>query len=297
MNQPLVSVVMATYNCGQYITEAINSVINQTYPNIELIIVNDGSTDDTLETIIKLSQQTDNIQIKIICQENKGVAAAKNAGIQGAKGEYIAFLDADDLLDSDYIKRAVETMEFCGFDAVSFNFYQTDEKRNKLKLGHPVVISGFFVNSFNILSQPLPLGFLVVKRHFLTSKAHDERLTLAEDYDMWLRLLRGKAHWFFYGEPMAHYMLRQNSICHTYRKDIASQLWRIYRKHIDAVGLFKAWWYYRKHLARYRYAMLKKALRAKQPMRIVRHALIAARSPLFFPIALNWLILNSLNNR
>ena len=279
MDKPLVSVIMATYNCGQYIAEAINSVVNQTYPNIELIIVNDGSTDNTIETIAKISQQTDKIQIKVICQENKGVAAAKNRGIEAVKGEYVAFLDADDMLEPRYIETAIVSMQVGDLDAVSFNFHRTDENRNQLEIGSTIDTLRF-IKFKELIKNPLPLGFLVVKRHFLTNKAHDERLTFAEDYDMWLRLLRGGANWSFYRKPLAHYMMRHNSICHTYENDIAGKLWIIYSKHIDKIGFIRAWLYYRKRLAIYRFVYLKKALKSKQLKRIIKHALIAAKSPL-----------------
>src|SRR5690606_10832622 len=90
----LVSIVMPCYNAEKYITETVNSVINQTYKNWELIIVNDGSTDNSLN-MIKEFAANDN-RISFIDKSNSGVSDSRNKGLEKAKGEYIAFLDADD---------------------------------------------------------------------------------------------------------------------------------------------------------------------------------------------------------
>ncbi|MGA1871245.1 MAG: glycosyltransferase family 2 protein [bacterium] len=89
---PKVSVIIPTYNRSQFITHAIDSVLSQTYHDIEIIIVDDGSTDNTKKILINY-----NNRIKYIYQENQGVAAARNTGIKNAKGKYIAFLDSDDM--------------------------------------------------------------------------------------------------------------------------------------------------------------------------------------------------------
>ena len=95
------SVIMPVYNGADFIDEAIKSVLEQTYTDWELIVVNDGSTDKTAEV---LSKYTNNEKIHILIQENKGVSAARNNGISRSKGEYIAFLDADDLWHKNHLE-------------------------------------------------------------------------------------------------------------------------------------------------------------------------------------------------
>lgn len=99
MTSPLVSVIMPAYNAEIYIREAINSVLNQTHSNWELIIINDGSTDKSEEIIKSYSDQ----RIKLFNQTNKGVSAARNVGLAEMQGEYFSFLDADDLLTPNSI--------------------------------------------------------------------------------------------------------------------------------------------------------------------------------------------------
>ncbi len=105
VNNILVSVVIPCYNHGQYLMQCINSVKNQKYTNIEIILVNDGST-DTLTT--KIISEILDPQIKILNKENGGLAAARNSGIRIASGEIILPLDADDFISPDYIIKGVE---------------------------------------------------------------------------------------------------------------------------------------------------------------------------------------------
>lgn len=91
-NLPLISTIIPVYNCEKYLSSAIDSVLGQTYPNIEIIVVNDGSTDRSSEVAHKYGNR-----IKYIYQENSGIGAARNKGINNARGEFLSFLDADDL--------------------------------------------------------------------------------------------------------------------------------------------------------------------------------------------------------
>lgn len=99
LQKPLVSIVMPAYNVEEYICKSIESVVSQTYDNWELIIINDGSTDDTEKKVELYSDQ----RIFIYSQVNRGVSVARNEGIKKAKGEYIAFLDADDHYDPNFL--------------------------------------------------------------------------------------------------------------------------------------------------------------------------------------------------
>jgi len=104
---PKVSVIIPTYNYGQYIEKAIDSVLAQTYQDFEIIVVDDGSTDNTraiLETKYK-------DKVKYIFQENKGAAAARNRAVKEAKGEYLSFLDADDTFFPDNLQKKIKVLE------------------------------------------------------------------------------------------------------------------------------------------------------------------------------------------
>lgn len=101
--QPLVSIIIPTYNYGAHIAEAIESCLRQTHPNLEIIVVDDGSTDNTAEAVAALSA-TNPGRIRYLRQDNAGAAAARNRGMAEARGEFITFLDSDDLLTPDAIE-------------------------------------------------------------------------------------------------------------------------------------------------------------------------------------------------
>ncbi|OTW74713.1 beta-1,3-N-acetylglucosaminyltransferase [Bacillus thuringiensis serovar cameroun] len=127
----IVSIVIPLYNGEKYIEETMESILNQTYKNIEIVIVDDGSKDRS-STIVKNLEQKYPGQIKYVSQENQGVAVARNTGIENASGEYVAFLDSDDLWHPIKIEKQIESMHknsmdacYCGF----MNFYEeTGEK-------------------------------------------------------------------------------------------------------------------------------------------------------------------------
>ena len=103
----LVTIIIPVYNAEPYLNEAILSAINQTYKNTEILIVNDGSTDNSLE----IAQRFNDSRIKIITQKNQGGSIARNRGIQIAQGDYIKFLDADDTLELYAIEQQVDCLK------------------------------------------------------------------------------------------------------------------------------------------------------------------------------------------
>lgn len=105
--QPLVSIIIPFYNAEKYLAATLQSAIDQTWANIEVILVDDGSTDHSIESIKKFESQS----VKIYQQKNKGAAAARNFGITRAKGDFVQFLDADDLLSKDKIEKQVLVLQ------------------------------------------------------------------------------------------------------------------------------------------------------------------------------------------
>lgn len=108
----MISIIIPNYNQGQYILEAIESALNQTYDNFEVIVVNDGSTDNSLEIARKYP-------VKIINQTNKGLASARNTGIMNSKGDYLLFLDADDILLENCLEVIARTIKETNSEVVA----------------------------------------------------------------------------------------------------------------------------------------------------------------------------------
>lgn len=122
--EPLISVVIPNYNNGQYITRCLSSLINQSYQNIEIIVVDDGSTDNSVEVITQM--QSSNQRIILIRQENAGVSSARNKGIERVTGDFLYFLDADDWVSNDFFEKVIA----CGLqdkDGVVFQSVLVDE--------------------------------------------------------------------------------------------------------------------------------------------------------------------------
>lgn len=120
MTIPKVSVIIPVYNTEEYVEEAVRSIVNQTLKEIEIIVINDGSTDNSLQVVTEIAEKDPRLQV--YCQENQGQSVARNIGISKAKGEYIYFMDSDDLLDLEaleccYNKCVSENLDFVFFDA------------------------------------------------------------------------------------------------------------------------------------------------------------------------------------
>lgn len=105
MNTPLVSIVIPVYNVELYLRECLDSVISQTYHNLEIICVNDGSPDNSLSILEEYAAKDS--RIRIISQENAGISVARNTGMDVATGEYIYFLDSDDYIALEMVERCV----------------------------------------------------------------------------------------------------------------------------------------------------------------------------------------------
>lgn len=115
---PLVSIIVPVYNVEAYIEECLDSIVDQTYNNIEIIVVDDGSTDNSYQKI--QLYLTDN-RVQLIKQENKGLSGARNTGLRAATGKYILFVDSDDYIETTTIKEVVEKLEKNQVDLIRFN--------------------------------------------------------------------------------------------------------------------------------------------------------------------------------
>lgn len=131
-NSILVSIIIPLYNNEKYIAHALESCINQEYGNIEIIVIDDGSTDNSSDIVKNYSSK--DTRIKYIYQENGGVSSARNNGMSNAKGEYITFLDSDDYLASDTLVKNIQLLESAedNLDALFFPLTRVDETGNIL---------------------------------------------------------------------------------------------------------------------------------------------------------------------
>lgn len=199
----MISIVIPLYNKEQSIGKTLNSVYNQTFTDYELIIVNDGSTDKSVDIvkswIQKHSMNEDKAVLssyRIVNKDNGGVCSARNLGIKESKGEYVAFLDADDLWDSGYLQEQVFMIaDYPDCDMWSMNFIRTgqSEIQRPDSTGLPVGFRGVVDNYFTINNRVSDLchssSVVIRKSVFDIVGLFDERIKYAEDDDMWWRII------------------------------------------------------------------------------------------------------------
>jgi glycosyltransferase involved in cell wall biosynthesis len=178
-NAPLVSVIIPCYNQAKYIKEAVESVLNQTLQNFEIIIVNDGSKDNTAQ----LLQASNFPKTKIITTENRGVSSARNTGIKAAQGKYILPLDADDKIGNTYLQKACEILEKNLDVGIIYCQAKIFGKRNEIWNLPKYTLHGMLAG--NIIFN----AGVFRKSTWEKTRGYDESLTLWEDWDFWISIL------------------------------------------------------------------------------------------------------------
>ncbi len=186
-NKILVSVITPCYNCEKYIKESVESIQNQTYKNIEHIIINDGSKDESLQIIKNLSSKYSNIKI-INHKINKGISFSRNEGIAVAKGKYILWQDGDDVANKNRIKTQLEYLEQHKNISIVGSFLECFENITgirKYPLTHNEIIKKIF--KITPIAQP---ASMVRKSIYKIVGKYDENLKTGEDIEILFRILQ-----------------------------------------------------------------------------------------------------------
>ena len=178
---PKVSVIIPAYNKADYTVKAVESVLNQSYPNIECIVVDDGSTDDTIKKICPKGY-IENPQLTIIKNiENKGVSYSRNRGIKEATGEYIAFLDCDDEHMGENIALSIDEMKRQKVTMIYGTAILINQKGHSIGIYRP--------KRYNLLFKNHIINSVMIKRNIFNEIGlFDENLFICADWDMWLRI-------------------------------------------------------------------------------------------------------------
>ncbi|MCR5788249.1 MAG: glycosyltransferase family 2 protein [Lachnospiraceae bacterium] len=189
----MISVIIPTYNRNKTIHRAIDSVINQTYQDLELIVVDDGSTDDTEQTVA--SYQKEDFRIRYYRQENKGAAAARNTGISLAKGDYIAFQDSDDewMLNKLEVQMAGMQEHHADISTCMLCRY-SDDGHSELfpKLRQSAILPYETIISDGIVWTQM----ILAKKEVFQDCLFDETLRIDEDYEWAVRAAKDHTLWF-----------------------------------------------------------------------------------------------------
>ena len=239
----LVSVIVPVYNTQDYLDKCISALLAQTYENIEIILVNDGSTDESLGVCRKYQSQDS--RIVVIDKENGGASSARNVGIKVASGEYIMFVDSDDYVDANYVKEMISAQlkyqdsfvicDLCGIlsdgGLLPFHDNITDE-------GVFEISDYYKFSKWLILNQPYNKIFMSkkIKEHKILFK---ENLPIGEDIYFNLEYLMQCKEVYFVNKQL-YYCLRDrdSSLCHRPYENLLDIYKLIFNKHMELFLLF-----------------------------------------------------------
>lgn len=233
----LVSIITPTYNSEQFIAETIQSIQNQTYKNWEMLIVDDCSSDKTVDIIQQFME--DDYRIHLVrLNKNSGASKARNEAIKLVKGDYMTFLDADDIWFPDFIQNSIDTIDKVGIPFVFSSYRRSNEKLE-------LVYSDFIVpqkvtykdilktNSISCLTAFLDVKVLGIKQM--------PDILKRQDMGLWLKYLKEIPYAYGIQEPKAIYRIRENSLSRDKKKLIKYQ-WQFYRE-VEKLSVIESAYY------------------------------------------------------
>jgi len=193
---PLVSVIIPAFNAGQFVHHAIESVLQQTVPDFEVIVIDDGSTDHTVEAV---SPYLFDSRVSCISQKNRGLPGARNAGAQKSRGDYLAFLDADDSLAPNALEAMVHRFQQSGAAWLNVGVLKVEGANRSIR--HPQVPKG------DLLLAILQDDFVTrspfyPREEFFAVGMYDETIRMREDWDINIRMIEAGKPFAVLDEPL-----------------------------------------------------------------------------------------------
>ena len=218
----LVSILIAVYNTEPYLRKCLDSVLTQTYNNIEIIIVDDGSTDNSL-AICKEYEKKDS-RVKVIHQENGGLAVARNTGIINSIGQYLCYLDSDDYIEPDYVEILLREMVAEDADVVVCGYYKEISTTKNVTMVYEceglierkkAFIAMYTDNGFGAYSWNKMFKADLIKKEKIF---FDPELRMTQDL-LWATMYFAKMDKCVYvGRPLYHYLFNESSACRNIKK-------------------------------------------------------------------------------
>lgn len=234
--EALVSIIVPNYNSEKFIKETLDSVLAQTYQNWEMFVVDDCSTDGSVEIIRSYAEKDARIRL-VLREKNSGVANVRNAGIQLANGEYIALLDSDDVWTADKLARQVSLLQETGADLAYCSYDFIDENSTPLNKTFKVPEKTNFKKMLakNVVScSTAMITTDVLKAHPFNPEYYHE------DYVLWMELMKIPVAAVGDSKVLMHYRQSANSRSHK-KGNAAKHRWIIYRKVLKLSWIRSAW--------------------------------------------------------
>ncbi|MDU6574119.1 MAG: glycosyltransferase [Gemella haemolysans] len=209
----LISIIVPVYNVEQYLEKCINSIINQTYKNLEIILVDDGATDNSGKMCDELAK-TDN-RIKVYHKENGGLSDARNYGVERAIGEYIGFVDSDDYIDEEMYEKLYGAIKKEDVDVAecNFKFIYTNRVSNYTEDNYYLVMNrDEYIKEYIIMNKLFGSACTKLIRSDLAKKIKFPKGKLYEDSFYSLELMKKAKNFVIFDSPYYNYVMRENSI-------------------------------------------------------------------------------------
>jgi teichuronic acid biosynthesis glycosyltransferase TuaG len=244
---------MPAYNSAKWISDSIQSVLNQTYHSWELIVINDNSTDNTKDIVSSFINKDSRIKL-LNLEVNRGVSYARNFGVSHSQGEFIAFLDSDDLWMPKKLEKQVCIHEKNPAIKISHTDYNIFNENGLISTPFKFIFSKFSQRNGDLLNQLLFLNtigiltLMVERKVFTEHNGFDVNQWGMEDHDLWLRISRSGLHFTFIPDILASYRINQNGMMYslgkykrTYKKFLSKNEGLLLRHKMHAIS--KSYYY------------------------------------------------------
>ena len=279
--RPKLSVIVPCYNCRNTVERTLDSLAAQTLKDLELIVINDGSTDDTLQVLEKYGEKHPELNIRLLTKENEGIAAARTFGMEQVTGEYIGFLDSDDYTEPGMFAEMTEKADSENLDVVVSDFFWENSKGSRIQKEGPYGTGcDMMVNLFAVLWNKIYRTDFIRTLDFTFpyGNRYEDACYL---YCMTPYVKRIG----FMNKPYVHYVQQETSITHTNNSQVKNMI-AVFRIILD---------YYRSHgfLEEYRDALEYVHIRFFLGNSFLRSARIADSKDRRETIMLGWNLLNS----
>ncbi|MEC4620509.1 glycosyltransferase family 2 protein [Bacillus paranthracis] len=231
-----ISIIVPTYNASKFIEATVHSILNQTFQDWELIVIDDCSTDNTVRKLDEFRKNDKRIRVKVL-EENSGAAIARNTGINMARGRYIAFLDSDDLWLPQKLEKQLNFMKknniafsFTGYEIIT----EAGESTGKIvhvpqKINYHGLLKNTIIGCLTVMVDTQQIG-----------KFQMPNLRTRQDTATWLSILKRGFEAYGIDEVLSKYRKVENSIS-SKKVKMAKMNWKLYRE-VEGLGIFKSAW-------------------------------------------------------
>ena len=233
--EPLISILVPVYNTEEYLQECLDSIVNQSYQNLEVILINDGSTDASGEICDRYASQDK--RIRVIHKENQGVAIARNVALAAAAGDYICFVDSDDYIDLEMCAHIVEAFQATQADVVTFGYYLVYDSGRRKEVR--------YIHTGEIGREEALLGIVAgTIGNYFWGKAYTREVLANiecppgkawEDMGTMYKIFLKAEKLFFVDEKLYYYRQRMNSIVHTIGEKALCDIFNLQKERYDVL--------------------------------------------------------------